>query len=266
MTTTHEELLFKLLENKNSIPHEKNSTFVKHLLENYKFNINARNKDGFTALMQACDDNASSEIIDLLLTHGADLSLTTDECRETALHIAVNKGCTASLKACLNYQEKEQLKHVINHQDHEGNTALILASYHVNPIAVSLLLHETMPLFKERYIRITFPDWFATGYLDSKRPTLAVTEKKPDKKIEEIQPSIIESVPTHLTLKTEETPKSIEKYQSKTYLETEQPTPHKEVKQLQELTQPQHAKFFKKAQNYVTYGSTKGYQPYRDLR
>lgn len=53
--TTPEELLFKLIENKNHIPHENNITFLKHLLENYSFNLNAKNTNGFTALIECAN-------------------------------------------------------------------------------------------------------------------------------------------------------------------------------------------------------------------
>lgn len=108
---------------------------VEHLLQNKKnIDINSIDDDkGWTSLMWSCD-KGYTEMVALLLNHGADPNIQAQERKTTALMIACYGGYKDIVKLLLNYNS------AVNAKDEYGETALEVACRRGHPEVIKLLL------------------------------------------------------------------------------------------------------------------------------
>lgn len=119
-------------------------------LLNAGIDVNARDKDGWTALMYAARYNQRTEIISVLLNAGADVNAQNKDGR-TALWLAVSRPIVASFQDVLSFAQPivatpEVVSLLlgaaaeVNVQDKDGQTALWGAAASQDSVVVSLLL------------------------------------------------------------------------------------------------------------------------------
>ena len=94
------------------------------MLEN-DANINIKNDDGSTSLMICACTGQYSEIVELLISYGADIN-ATDKNGWTALMFASQNGYVESVKILLQYNAD------VNIQNKDRMTALMLIGYDNN--------------------------------------------------------------------------------------------------------------------------------------
>ena len=112
---------------------------VKIILD-YKHDINVKNNAGCTALWAATSVGYRPEIVKLLLSHGADLSITDTKGRHTPLWNAVFRNYIDIVKIILNY------KHDFNIKSNLGNTPLNVAAQNGYSEIVDLLINKKADL------------------------------------------------------------------------------------------------------------------------
>lgn len=71
--------------------------------------LNERDESGLAAIHWAAD-RGHANILDLLLTHGADVNLVDDDCGQTALHYAVSCGHIESIKVLLKHGADQSIR------------------------------------------------------------------------------------------------------------------------------------------------------------
>ncbi|GBG34306.1 WD repeat-containing protein wdr-5.1 [Hondaea fermentalgiana] len=109
---------------------------VADFLLNVGADASAQDRDGVDVLMLASflhgKRHSHTELVQLLLKHGADVSLV-DRRAQSSLHYAAKRGCLGAVKLLLAQMAGEKM-HLANRKDHKGRTALMIAAGrgHVN--------------------------------------------------------------------------------------------------------------------------------------
>ena len=131
--------------------HQETSDVVALLIEKasqnpetfHKF-LNARHESGRPALMEAAERHRLSNV-NLLLKSGADYSAKENE-GNTALHYAIRSGFDDVVEALLKKAEADRISEphryweLLNHQNHEGKTALFESAKRNQASTVQLLM------------------------------------------------------------------------------------------------------------------------------
>eukprot|EP00042_Codosiga_hollandica_P045028 m.451642 g.451642 ORF g.451642 m.451642 type:complete len:322 (-) comp56920_c0_seq1:2104-3069(-) len=104
--------------------------------QHFREHVNARNSIGLTALMLAIYAG-SFECYEVLCAAGADPCVTTEETKETLLHLAVNLVNEECLEFLL---KNEKIRAQINALDRSGYSALSIAVMRSSPACTALLL------------------------------------------------------------------------------------------------------------------------------
>ena len=98
--------------------------------------VNKQNRNGYTALMHACDNEHTHVALALLNVDGIEVDLV-NVVGETALHRASSKGMLSVVEKLIEKRAD------VNKQDKRGNTALIGACEHKNTDVALALLERT---------------------------------------------------------------------------------------------------------------------------
>ena len=119
---------------------------VESLLKAEHIDINMKDKQGSTALHEACE-NGSKKITELLLDKGAEISVANVD-KVTPLHIACHEGCTEVVSSLLFRGHHKNIVHaLVSAADNQGSTALHYAvESGVQSIVEALLLNGADPI------------------------------------------------------------------------------------------------------------------------
>ncbi|XP_034947304.1 alpha-latroinsectotoxin-Lt1a-like [Chelonus insularis] len=112
---------------------EKDTKIIQTLLE-YKLDINAQDKAGWTPLLVAVDSEIPN-VVDLLITNGADVNIQNNQ-NQTPLHYAAERNNEKILMSLLQNQVK------LNERDDNGQTPLFYAVAAKNLNVVDILLKK----------------------------------------------------------------------------------------------------------------------------
>ena len=110
---------------------------IRYLVDNHNFSVNAIDDDSKTPLMCACEAVGNLDNITTLLTLGADVNMTTDSTKDSALHIAAENGDPEMIKCLLDQNTS------VNVIKNDKSTPLMMACRKKNNISnVATLLEH----------------------------------------------------------------------------------------------------------------------------
>jgi len=113
----------------------KNLELIKYLVEKCNADIELRSQDGWSPLMEACDEGGV-DVVRYLISKGADMNAHNSD-GETPLHMAVNRNNEDMLRLLISAKANTEIK------DNEGRTPLSLAAEEGKLDAVTTLLEES---------------------------------------------------------------------------------------------------------------------------
>lgn len=122
----------------------------KLLNESPDTDLNQPDSRGYYALHTAVY-NGNNDMIEVLISRGADPTLQPEPFKSTPLHVAAYRGNLGAAEILLSSDQT-----LLNSKDKWGKSALHHASYHKFPRICDLLLTHDCDVFKDNYNK--FPD------------------------------------------------------------------------------------------------------------